>query len=479
MNVRLRRAAVVAGIVGVFLSLEAAPVGLDTAQNVARNWMHRRTGKVYTLDTSRQTLGRAVSGDKTPTYRIIKLKPQGWVIVAGDDRIDPVLAYGESKIDPGALPPAMRDWMQNIDRVLTKHLSAKPSPKLAASTQTILSKWARLNQANRSLSVRTAPSKLGATSNSIQPLLWLGGVREEDGIRWSQEQYYNAQCPEDNNSIDQSRHALVGCVATAMGQVMRYYASVGEPMTGSGSFGYEHSIQEGFQHDYGWLSADFGSTSYDWDNMPTRLDENSSDESIDAVATLLYHLGVSVRMDYGNGNDDAGSQSYYHDPDNGPAADTAMRKYFGFGQAVWKSKDGCYTDAKWETMLKDAIETNNPILYGGLLPGGYNGGHAFVLDGYSGSLFHVNWGWNGEGNGYFPLNILEYKNQGDYSCCPQAIFPKGILGDDACDMSEVGFQEGDDDGHDSAGIAFWPAVLPALLGLLALYRRRQHPLGGE
>jgi len=76
-------------------------------------------------------------------------------------------------------------------------------------------------------------------------------------INWAQGQYYNTSCPYDASS-SYDNHAVVGCVAVAMGQVMKYHSY---PAQGVGSHSYTHST-------YGNLSADFGATTYNWANMP-------------------------------------------------------------------------------------------------------------------------------------------------------------------------------------------------------------------
>lgn len=72
------------------------------------------------------------------------------------------------------------------------------------------------------------------------------------------------------------------------------------PTTGQGSYTYTHST-------YGEQSVNFGETTYDWDNMPNAISGNSSQTSIDAVATLIYHCGVAVNMNYGTDGSGASS----------------------------------------------------------------------------------------------------------------------------------------------------------------------------
>ena len=89
-------------------------------------------------------------------------------------------------------------------------------------------------------------------ASSVAPLI---------ATKWDQSPYYNELCPYDNL---QDETTVTGCVATAMAQVMKFW---NYPEKGSGFHSYNHST-------YGTLSANFGSTTYDWANMPDPIDCN-------------------------------------------------------------------------------------------------------------------------------------------------------------------------------------------------------------
>ena len=114
------------------------------------------------------------------------------------------------------------------------------------------------------------------TATAVEPLLT---------EMWEQGCHYNELCP--TFSKVPCGHAEVGCVAVAMGQIMHYWKY---PTTGWGSHSYNNAGLS--------LSADFGNTVYDWDHMPDSLTDDSSDIEVEAVATLLFHCGVSVDMQY-------------------------------------------------------------------------------------------------------------------------------------------------------------------------------------
>jgi hypothetical protein len=407
--------------------LFAAPITVEEAQNVAINWMSSKTGLSFQVKSAplADAVQAAENPAEAPAYRIVQLEPKGWVIVASDDVARPVLGYGESAVDVTSLPPAFVSWMGGVDKQIkaaVHQAESKSNPQLGAHSSPFLSEWERLKQTPQS-NEKLSTQKLGAVY-IVPPLLWLGGNDENSGILWSQGEYYNAKAPEDPNSVEDGR-ALTGCVATAMGQVMRYY---GKPTKGTGSFSYDNSRANlqydpnGFQHDYGVQSANFGATTYDWANMPVSLDATSTPAQVEAVSTLLRHTGVSVGMDYGTGRGDGGSLSLYHSSKGDPAADTAMKKYFGY-DAEWKY-GGDFTYVEWTDLVKASLDNGNPILYAGSNQAG-TGGHAFVLDGYtSDDRYHFNWGWGGQLNGAFSLLGITPSGS-DFSYGQQAVFLNG------------------------------------------------------
>ncbi len=187
---------------------------------------------------------------------------------------------------------------------------------------------------------------------------------------WGQEGNYNDLCP---------ANTPVGCVATAMAQIMRYWSF---PAVGQGSHSYNHPV-------YGTQSADFGSTTYNWAGMPNQVNNPNI-----SVATICYHAGVSVNMDYSP----TGSGAYSW------VVDDALRNYFKYSGSTTYYEKQDFSDTNWKAMLRGEFDNGRPVYYSGY---GNDGGHAFILDGYQGTeYFHVNWGWNGYYNGYYYLNDL-------------------------------------------------------------------------
>jgi hypothetical protein len=189
----------------------------------------------------------------------------------------------------------------------------------------------------------------------------------------------NAMCPGGSAS---------GCVPTAMSQIMKYW---NYPTKGSGLYSYNHTT-------YGTLSANFGNTTYQWASMPNIVSSSNS-----AVATIMYHAGVSIRANYSTSGTGAYVISALSPYTN--CAEYAFKTYFGYKSTLQGVQRSSYTDANWITLLKNELNASRPILYAGY---GDGGGHAFIFDGYDNSnYFHVNWGWGGYYDGYFSVNSLD------------------------------------------------------------------------
>ena len=151
----------------------------------------------------------------------------------------------------------------------------------------------------------------------------------------------------------------VGCGAIVMGQVMRYWRF---PATGTGSHSYSSN--------YGTLSANFGATTYHYENMPDKLSVVfHPDSCVEAVATLLYHCGVSVNMNYGPEASVANSNRIV----------SALSTYFRYPTTIQYIERGNLSTTTWLNYLKNELDEGAPFMYGG---SGNYGGHVWTCDGY-------------------------------------------------------------------------------------------------
>lgn len=308
----------------------------------------------------------------------------GFVIVAGDDCLHPIIGYGfETSLT--TIGDNMRNWLENCER-----LARRARENRMKQSDIVSGEWDML--------------ETGGASKSIPD----GGIPTLMATRWNQAPLYNDSCPYDATA---ATHVVTGCVATAMAQVMAYWK---RPVTGQGSHSYTHGL-------YGTLNANFGNTSYDWIHMPYMLDNSSTTAEIRAEAQLVYHCGVAVEMGYGV---DGSSAYVVSGGDNlWPCAENALRDYFRFKPSLHSIFEDNMSPAQWLDSMKREFQAGRPVVFAGFQS---SGGHAFVLDGYDAfDRVHVNWGWGGMGDGYFTLSPLPM-----YSAGAQAIVgivPEGIL----------------------------------------------------
>ena len=207
-------------------------------------------------------------------------------------------------------------------------------------------------------------------------------------IAWNQETPYNKMCPE----YEGSKLSATGCVATAMAQVMMYYQYPKELKATIPAYTTATNKLK--------VNAISKGEKYDWDNMLSTYTEGEYNTTqADAVAKLMFHCGAAVQMDYG---DSSGALVRPED----------MSTYFGYDadllQEVYRS---FYTLAEWKEILDRELEAKRPILYGGAAS--YESGHQFVCDGSDGEgLYHINWGWSGDSDGYFDITLLDPEVRG-------------------------------------------------------------------
>ena len=214
---------------------------------------------------------------------------------------------------------------------------------------------------------------------------------------WGQEMPYYLQCPKQNGE-----YCVVGCVATAMAQVMNYWQYPTDlPALNryySSGFGYVPALPA-TTVDYNLMLNSYCHWDY---NTSSLIQDTYTDAQAQEVAKLGRYCGQAAEMQYSP----EGSGAYTWDQE------TAMQD-FGYTSAVLKSKSSGwggwgsdnYTTAQWENMLKVEIDAGRPILYSATDPS--EGGHAFICDGYnSDGKFHFNLGWYGTCDGWYATTAL-------------------------------------------------------------------------
>ena len=345
----------------------AENIGLSKAEKVAINWMNERTGSGYSKNSIIDH--KFMIQEKDTLFYVIEFSPKGYVVISADDIAVPVIMYNPDGIYSDDLPPAAEEIF-----------NSRKSELLFAKRSGIKS----------SIEIKELWDNYSCETNLFHKKTILEKVDPMITVTWNQSYPYNKFCPTCDSAGSGGR-TYAGCVALAFAQVIKYH---NWPINGKGS--YEYVYQP-----YGKISANFANTLYDWQNMSNAISSNSPAVNISAVATLIFQCGVAVNMLYGPGG--SGAET--------PEIRNALVKYFRYSDdavVIAKSKkiDTIpYTDLEWSNILKNELLNKRPFVYRGNNKYGYSG-HAFVIHGFNGEYFNVNFGWGGSYNGLYYLNTL-------------------------------------------------------------------------
>ncbi len=285
-----------------------------------------------------------------PYYIYNDAQGHGFVIVAGDDQMGEVLAYStEGTLDT---------------------LHANPGVKLllAAYQQT----YEVLKEGK--VSVCQNNSRTGLFAQSVSPLL---------KSKWGQSHPFNAM----------TGYPYTGCVATALAQLMYYHQW---PTQGRGENEYTVTYYQETK------KADFSQSHYDWANMlPSyQYPVYATPEQENAVALLMNDVGIASFMQY---TPSASSTK-------GFVAYQALQKHFDYAAAyVTKANEG---PSRFAEIIRHELLNGCPVYLEGR-PAGSAAGHAWVTDGFDeNGLFHMNFGWDGQGDAYYSLTNLSLSQTG-------------------------------------------------------------------
>ena len=325
-----------------------------TAQAKATKSQTRKL--VYTMKAAVNGMPSAPESSDNLFY--IFSDDRSFVIAGADEKLPALIAYGNSSaFSADSIPDNLRYWLDDY--------KVKMSAALAKGV------------------TLTSPTAMGTPV--VKPLIT---------AKWAQEKPFNNDC----NDIGQS--SVTGCVATAMAQIMYYHKW---PMQGTGSHSYSYKLN--FGGDIGVKtitpSVDFSSHTYNWSTMQDAygvyVDEESgytnasyTDTQAADVARLLHDCGVSVDMIYAGGSSSASSAKVPY----------ALTAYFGYDCGMSYLQKVLFSDEEWAQMIRTELDARRPVLYSGQTLN--NEGHAFICDGYDNAgYYHMNWGWQGMGNGYY------------------------------------------------------------------------------
>ena len=283
---------------------------------------------------------------------------RGFVIVSGDDRATEILGYGDhGNLDVEALPENLAWWLENYAREIetldnTPATTAEPVNRVPAA--------------------------------AIAPMTT---------AQWNQNSPFYNWCPDgsyvdyNESGYNAGNRCLAGCVAVAMAQLMHYWQW---PSTCAALDSYDA---------YGHTIKALPATTFKWEQMKESYGPTETGAAVDAVAELMRYCGQAVQMQYNT------------DKSSATLRESHLINTFQYSpNCYWLQRDN-YTETRWTEAVYDELTARRPVLYRG---DSESMGHIFIIDGYENGLFHINWGWGGQYNGYFALSALEPGTHGAY-----------------------------------------------------------------
>lgn len=345
--------------------MSAAPVNQSRAREIALEFFNSDRTKSAGIDVElewagdsmeSQHLTRSISNvDNALLYIYNRTDGKGFVIVAGDDNVRPIIGYSRTNtFDVEDMPDGARyllsSWCKQVEASKLEHTSAGYSVK--------------------------------ALSEGVP-------VKEYPTAFWGQGEPYNRFTP-----LYEGEHCLTGCVATAMSIVSHYHKW---PLKGSGKTPAYESVMEGITISV--PENDISAHTYDHENMLESYQGISyNDIQANAVAVLMSDMGTSVKMNYSPGSSGALDINSIN----------AFVTYFQYSKSALLFKGSCYSQDVWIEMLRENLENYGPTCFFGKSA---IGGHAFVLDGYdSNNYFRINYGWEGKSYGYYYIPEISYSD---------------------------------------------------------------------
>lgn len=332
----------------------ADPIDMNKAKVIASRFAVDGEVELVTSAQRSEAKSRMLSQEyqnTAPYYIFSRGKDKGFVIVSGDDCLPEILGYTESgDFIEEKMPEQLLGWLKHYAEIIEE---------------------AQVNKAkSRAARVETYDAK--ASSRVDIPVLMT--------THWHQSSPYNDLCPLLNGT---ETHAATGCVATAAAQVIYYFWKDNPDtlMAATPTYDYGAPVTRVFP----------AGTPMKWGIMQPSYGSSTPAEMGEAVATLMASVGAATWLTYGSSTSGQISN-----------LENTFSTYFNMtGKCQYKSG---ISQSTWEDMIYKELEAGRPMVYTGYNDN--NGGHAVVVDGYqaSNNLFHFNFGWGGQGDGYYTVN---------------------------------------------------------------------------
>ncbi len=345
-------------------SVKAESVDQEKALLVAQNYTLAKSSTLQNRSQVQIHSERSFMDGSVAIAHLFELDNKGFILVAGDDRLNPILGYSfEGNTDLSETHAGIEIYIEGTRRKIahlrsTETLSSKATQK----------KWAQLSSEDFQKS-----DYLSTRDIAVAPLMTTG---------WNQDQYYNAACPAIETGP--AGHAYVGCVPVAVGQLINYWQY---PAKGNGFVDY-------VDPQFGEVQIDLAEETFNYSAMEDTLHGPNDD-----VAHLLYITGAALNTAY----------SDFYTATFLSIIDSILIHKFKYDcNADWVYR--VHTNDTWYfDKVESELDEGRPVLMRAVTG---DTGHQWVCDGYdTDGLYHMNWGWGGSYNGWFADNGSYWEGQ--------------------------------------------------------------------
>jgi len=345
----------------------ASPIDKQSALTAAKAFLAEKGSPMRLLESKPIRAAKSSSPQSEESYYYIfnAADNGGFVIMSGDDMLEPVLGYADQgHIDTDNMPDGLKALLDSYKEVIDDMGKQAASGMVETSVP---------SGARRSMSRAKYP---------VKPFLTKF---------WGHRDPFNRLNPIINDSI-----CPTGCVTVAVAEVMGYYEY---PKSMKAVSGYTTLTR---QIDLEKLPA----IDIEWTNMlPNYSTESYDDVQSTAVSTLMRYLGQGLKSDFNTSSTAV------------PASNiTTLFKNYGYNSSAF-TKMTSKTDNEWEEIYYENLINKRPVIIcaSNILNNG--SGHCFLIDGYDqDGLYHIDWGWTGNSDGFFRItNLSPYRNTRSYT----------------------------------------------------------------
>ena len=391
---------IMAILMGLFvcgsISAQNGNVREETARQVGLNFLRLKDKNPRSdLQLTR------VDAVQYPNLYVYNTSENGFIVVASDNRIEPILAYSdEGTFDKDNVAPGANFWFEVYEDVIDYIVRND----VREVNEQITQKWEDLYNG-----IMPEKSRDAIYPQTCRPLIqthWGQGTHQGSFEESFWHDKYNRFCPWYYKNGKKYRTAT-GCVATALGQLLNYLQAT--PRVSTMHYAFTHNVDSEHPNEFSNLhlrnlnGVEITSTSYFCNTLNNIRryyswgDWNISD-SFERAAKIMYDCGLAVDMSYGYSS--SASMLASSCP-NRSSAEKALKDYFGYNAYGLLKKD--FSDDQWRDTLKKYISQGKPLLYrGDSTQHGESESHTFICDGYDEwNCFHFNFGDENNNDAYY------------------------------------------------------------------------------